>query len=193
MLECDNHIWSLILDGTVQIEPLDERCVRPASICLRLGPVYLTPVTRGPVYVTDEATYPHFEAVEGTSRSPICVPSKSFILGHTIERLSLPRTHAAWISNLSGLARLGIGVALSSFVSPGFGEECKSALTLEISNSLDVPVYLRPGMRVCHLLLLRLSGESTESYDSQVGTYSKQDRPEISRFFMDFSLGDDSS
>ncbi len=190
MLESDNQIRSLILDGRIRIEPFDDRFIRPASICLRLGSVYLTPGTDGSVDIGRENTYPKFEAREGSYECPIYIPPKSFILGHTLERIALPRTHAAWISNLSGLARLGIGVVLSSFVSPGFGERCSATLTLEISNFLNVPVYLRPGMRICHLLLFRLDRESSESYDSQVGTYSKQDTPKTSTFFSDFSLKD---
>lgn len=192
MLQCDDQIRLLMLNGIIRIEPLDQRCIRPGSVCLRLGSVYLIPTTRGAVDIASEYTYPKFESRDGSAECPICVPANSFILGHTLERISLPRSHAAWISNLSGLARLGIGVALSNFVNPGFGEKCPATLTLEITNSLNVPVYLRPGMRICHLLFFRLEGESNESYDSQVGTYSSQSHPETSRFFKDFSLGDDS-
>jgi len=191
MLQCDNQIRLLLLKGIIHIDPLDQRCIRPSSVCLRLGPVYLIPTTRGSLDIAKQDTYPHFESREGSIECPICVPANSFILGHTIERISLPRSHAAWISNLSGLARLGIGAVLSSFVSPGFGERRPATLTLEISNSLNVPVYLHPGMRICHLLFFRLEGESNESYDTQVGTYSNQENPEASQFFKDFSVIDD--
>ena len=188
MFLSDNQIRSLILDGTIVIEPFDERLVRPASICLRLGSEYLTPAAKGAVDIASKDTYPQFELGRDGPEGSTVVPPRSWILASTLERIALPRTMAAWISNLSGLARLGLGVGLSSFVSPGFGEQGPSTLALEISNRLEVPIHLRPRMRICHLVFLRLEQEASRSYDSQVGTYSHQTTPRTSVFYSDLSL-----
>lgn len=188
MLVCDRELKRLLTDKVIGIEPLDERCIRPGSICLRLGSIYLIPKTNGPIDIRDKKTYPQFSHVNSNPKKQIIVKPKSLILAHTQESISLPRTYGAWISNLSGLGRLGISVVFSNFVSPGFGERGYSTLTLEIYNSLNVPIKLHAGMRICHLIIIKLTSKSDESYDIQVGTYSKQKGPRPSMFYDDFTL-----
>ncbi|MBZ5618918.1 MAG: dCTP deaminase [Acidobacteriia bacterium] len=183
MILPDCEIRELIQSGRLTIDPFDDRMVRPGSICLRLGSHALRPLFTDTVDVGDSTTYPQYETM---GEDEIVVPPRTVVLVNTLERIALPRSLAGWMSNLSGLARLGLSVVLSNYVSPGFGESAPSTLALEVSHPFNESVRLRPGMRICHLVLMRLSRDATTSYDEQVGTYSRQSDPRGSVFHRDF-------
>lgn len=185
----DVDIIRLIEQQRFRIDPLEESLIRPASICLRLGSEYLVLETNGkPVDVKRKSTYPKYQPLSvSCSEGSIVIPPKEVVLVNTLERIALSSDIGGWITNLSGLARLGLQIALSHYVSPGYGDEGLTTLTLELFNFLDVPIHVYPGMRICHLLLFELSTEATTSYDRLVGTYSHQTGPRGSRFYTDFA------
>jgi len=139
-----------------------------------------------PIDVRNQASYPKAFEVKVNSQEGFSVPPRSFILAQTLERITISRTLSGFISNLSGLARIGLQVVISTYISPGYGEKEACSLTLEVFNHLDRSIKIYPGMRICHLILNRLSTPASSSYDSLVGTYSQQNLPGLSRFYKDF-------
>ncbi|MBD1893204.1 dCTP deaminase [Coleofasciculus sp. FACHB-129] len=186
MILSDVEIIEGIEKGEIYISPFERKLIRPSSICLRLGREYLTLSSNKTIDISDVSTYPTYTLASSLENDGIIIPPKKLILINTLEEISLSRKISAFISNLSGLARLGLQVVLSDFISAGFGESGASTLTLEVYNFLEVPIKIYPNMRICHLIFARLYSQSTKSYDSQIGTYSNQKSPSGSKFFIDF-------
>lgn len=93
-----------------------------------------------------------------------------FILGWTVEKLTLPYTsrYAARIEGKSSMARLGVSVHLTApTIQAGFDGE----LQLEIRNHGELRVRLLPGMRVSQLIFELCLGTPNSGYS---GVFSGQ-------------------
>lgn len=111
---------------------------------------------------TFEAVYER-ESIPGTGWP---LDPHHFILGSTIERVELPLVDdclAARIEGRSSFARTGL---LAHFTAPTIHSGFRGNMTLEIINLGDVRVTLRPGMRVCQLIVETVEGLPARS-DSQ--------------------------
>src|SRR5205085_624544 len=90
---------------------------------------------------------------------------RQFILAVTQERVELPEESqiAARIEGRSTLARLGVGVHVTApTVRIGF----RGHIALEITHLGELPVRLRPGLRICQLILERVSTAPTQQMAS---------------------------
>jgi dCTP deaminase len=76
-----------------------------------------------------------------------------FVLGATLEWISLPNDLAAEVTAKSSWGRLGLIIATATGVHPGF---C-GCLTLELSNVGTVPIALEPGLAICQIFLQEVS------------------------------------
>jgi dCTP deaminase len=72
---------------------------------------------------------------------------QGFVLGVTLEWLRLPTDLAAYVIGKSGWGRRGLIIATATGVHPGF----KGCLTLELSNVGELPIAIKPGMKICQL------------------------------------------
>jgi dCTP deaminase len=98
------------------------------------------------------------ELVEiGDGRAFILHPGE-FVLGATLERISLPDDLVARLDGKSSLGRLGLQVhSTAGLADPGFTGQ----ITLELSNMTRLPISLYPGMRVAQLVFEMLSTPPT--------------------------------
>ena len=80
----------------------------------------------------------------------------SFVLGITLEWIRLPSRMAGYVIGKSSLGRRGLIIATATGVHPGF----TGCLTLEISNVGEVPISLRPGMRICQIFLHKVESRT---------------------------------
>ncbi len=106
-----------------------------------------------------------------------------FVLGVTLEKVSLPNDVVARVEGRSSLGRLGIIIhSTAGFVDAGFA----GTITLEITNINRMPVALYPGMRVCQLAFEPMTSAAEVPY-SKKGTSKYQDQifPQESRIYMD--------
>jgi len=71
----------------------------------------------------------------------------NFILGITLEWVRLPVNIFAYVIGKSSWGRRGLIIATATAVHPGF----IGCLTLEISNVGEMPIVIRPGMKICQL------------------------------------------
>lgn len=158
------------------IDPV--RQITTVSIDLRLGDEFRTPEERQervfrpgkitpPVNVDDLFGPPRkFSGGQSYQLDP-----RGFVLGHTLEEVTMPIHLAAVIDGKSVNARFGLSVhATSAKVDPGF----LGQLVLEISNLGKSTVVLDPGMIICQLLFFRVSTRPKKGYSGmwqkQIGT-----------------------
>jgi dCTP deaminase len=74
---------------------------------------------------------------------------RSFVLGGTIEWMRIPQTLGAYVIGRSSWGRRGLIIATATGVHPGF----KGCLTLELSNVGEIPIAIKPGMKICQLFI----------------------------------------
>lgn len=130
-----------------------EKQLSAASIDLRLGTSFIeTRRTHSLGFADTRAGLPvgrehrQFSMPVG---SVIYLHPGEFLLGATLEYLHLPPDLGAQILARSSWGRLGLLVATAVTVQPGF----RGCLTLELANEGSVPLPLRPGVRICQLVL----------------------------------------
>ncbi len=72
------------------------------------------------------------------------------VLGHSVEYIKMPHDVLAMVFGKSTNARCGINANVTP-LEPGWSGH----ITIEISNTAEVPVAIKPGMGICQLLFLR--------------------------------------
>jgi len=190
MILSDKDIREAIQSGRVKIGAPDEKYfenIGPSSLDLRCGYHFkLYEHTKSPLLdPADPETFKNCSrAIElKKSDTPFIVQPNDFVLGVTLEKITLPNDLVARVEGRSSLGRLGIIVhSTAGFVDPGFS----GTITLEITNINRMPVALYPGMRVCQLAFETLTSPAEVDY-SQKKTQKYQDQvfPEESRITQD--------
>lgn len=154
-----DRILDEIARGRVRVEPFEPGQVGPASIDLHLGEEVRIPAPEGsrPIEVGGgEGAGPDVTRVIRIDDGFLLEPGRT-VHGITRERLTLPPDVCAWIEGRSSIARLGLMVHVTAgFVHPGVSNH----QVLEMSNLSQAPLLLRPGIRICHVVLERTEGEA---------------------------------
>ena len=158
----DGTIRRLVEEGRIGIEPWDADMVQPASVDLKLGASFRVfhnhrlpaiDLAEPPRNVTE-----HVQVDDGQS---FVIHPGEFVLGNTVERVSMPDDLVARIEGKSSLGRLGLIVhATAGFVDPGFS----GTLTLEITNLTRVPIVLWPGKPIAQLSFMTLDRPAERPY-----------------------------
>lgn len=144
--------------GRLRIEPFSPDQVGAASIDLHLGDEIRIPSPDGrePIEVDGDGDPRKVSRVVRMTQGFVLEPGRT-AHGITRERLTLPPDLCAWIEGRSTIARLGLMVHVSSgFVHPGVSNH----QVLEMSNLSTAPLRLRPGARICQVVLERTEGEA---------------------------------
>ncbi|MFJ6069033.1 dCTP deaminase [Streptomyces tendae] len=186
MLLSDLHLREAIADGRLGISPYDEAMIQPASIDVRLDAAFRvfnshTHTHIDPAVRQDDLT----RLVEVPAGEPFVLHPGEFVLGSTLERVSLPDTLAARLEGKSSLGRLGlITHSTAGFIDPGF----EGHVTLELANIAPLPIKLWPGMKVGQLAVFQLSSPAEHPYGSVVrgSRYQGQRGPTASRSWRAF-------
>ena len=182
----DRTIRQELAAGRLVIEPLDEGCIQPASVDLRLDRTFrVFRVTSRPFVDVRQPVDDLTELVTIEPDEPFIIQPGAFCLGSTIESVTLPDDIVARVDGRSSLGRLGLLVhATAGYVHPGW----TGKLTLELSNQSQMPIALFVGMRIAQISFLRLSTPVDRPYGSpELGSkYQGQTGPTSSRVFQDF-------
>jgi len=185
----DRTIKEELAAGRLVIEPLDERDIQPASVDLHLDRVFrIFRVTSRPYVDVREPMDDLTELVTIADGEPFIVQPGSFVLGCTLESVTLPDDIVARVDGRSSLGRLGLLVhATAGYVDPGW----TGKLTLELSNQSQMPIALYYGMNVSQISFLRMSTPVERPYGSAglASKYQGQTGPTPSRIFQDFDQG----
>src|SRR3990172_3980655 len=104
----DRTIKEELAAGRLVIEPLDERDIQPASVDLHLDRVFrIFRVTSHPYVDVREPMDGLTELVTIRDSEPFIVQPGSFVLGSTLESVTLPDDIVARVDGRASLGRLG--------------------------------------------------------------------------------------
>jgi dCTP deaminase len=186
MLLSDRDIRAEVLANRLTLQPWDPELVQPSSIDVRLDRYFR---------VFNNSQYTHIDPsiqqdeltslVEPIGDDPFVLHPGEFVLGSTLEVVTLPADLASRLEGKSSLGRLGlITHATAGFIDPGFSGH----ITLELSNVANLPITLWPGMKIGQLCVFRLSSPAEHPYGSgwYGSRYQGQRGPTPSRSYQNF-------
>ncbi len=187
MLLSDRDLKKALADGRLGLEPYDEALVQPSSIDIRLDRYFRVFANHrythiDPAVAQDDLT----ELVETAGEEPFILHPGEFVLGSTLEVISLADDLAARLEGKSSLGRLGLLThSTAGFIDPGFSGH----VTLELSNVANLPIKLYPGMKIGQICVLPLSSPADHPYGSSVygSRYQDQLGPTPSRSYLRFT------
>jgi dCTP deaminase len=182
----DRTIRAEIDAGRIVIEPFDPSLVQPSSVDVRVDRRFR---------VFHNARYPFIDVrqpmedltdlVEVPDDKPFILHPGEFVLGQTLERVTLPDDIVARLEGKSSLGRLGLLIhSTAGFVDAGFSGN----LTLELSNVANLPVTIYHRMPIGQISFMRMDQPVERPYGSdETGSkYQDQTEPTPSRFYKNF-------
>jgi dCTP deaminase len=157
-----------IRQGTIEIEPFEENQVGPGSIDLQLGREFrVFKKLRNACVVEDSISVELLTERLEAEESFTLMPGET-VLGITHEKIKLPANICGWLEGRSRFARMGLVIHMTaSFIQPGINNR----QVLEIGNLAPFPLVLKPGVRICQIIL-----ERTEGKASYQGRFMSQNR-----------------
>jgi dCTP deaminase len=183
----DRTIRQEIESGRIVIDPFDASNVQPSSVDVRVDRQFR---------VFHNARYPFIdvrqpmdgltELVKISDDEPFILHPGEFVLGQTLERVTLPDDLVARLEGKSSLGRLGLLIhSTAGFVDSGFSGN----LTLELSNVANLPITIYHGMPIGQISFMRMDGPVERPYGSgEAGSkYQGQAEPTPSRFYLNFN------
>lgn len=190
MILSDGTLRRLLAEGRLVIEPLTDGQIQPASIDVRLDSTFLAFRRH-----TTECIDPR--ALDGDLMEPVTVAEGQpfilhpgeFVLGTTLERLTVPDDVVARVEGKSSLGRLGLLIhATAGFVDPGWAN---GQITLELSNVAPLPIKLWPGMKIGQLSFMQMDSAAQRPYGHPElsSKYQGQSGPVASRYRETGALG----
>ena len=186
VLLSDRDIKAEIDTERVRLDPYDPGMIQPSSIDVRLDKFFrLFDNHKYPVIDPAKDQPELTRLVEVEPDDGFVLHPGEFVLGSTLETVSLPDDLAARVEGKSSLGRLGLLThATAGFVDPG----CSGHVTLELSNVATLPIILWPGMKIGQLCFFRLSSPAENPYGSaKYGShYQGQRGPTASRSYANF-------
>ena len=190
MLLSDRDIRAEIDNGRVVLDPWDPAMIQPSSVDVRLDKYFrLFDNHKYPVIDPSQDQPDLTRLVEVDPSDGFVLHPGEFVLGSTLEAVTLPDDLAARVEGKSSLGRLGLLThATAGFVDPGF----TGHVTLELSNVATLPIMLWPGMKIGQLAFFRLSSPAEHPYGSVTsGSHYHGPRgPTASRSFASFHRAD---
>lgn len=187
VLLSDKDIRAEIDLGRVVLDPWDPAMVQPSSVDVRLDKYFRLFDNHRYPYIDPAADQPDLTRLVEVDHSEdgLVLHPGEFVLGSSLEMVTLPDDLAARVEGKSSLGRLGLLThATAGFVDPGFSGH----VTLELSNVATLPIMLYPGMKIGQLCFFRLSSPAESPYGSGVygSHYQGQRGPTASRSHKNF-------
>ena len=187
MVLSDRTIRRLVEEGRIGIHPFDDSLVQPSSVDVRVDRYFR---------VFRNARYPYIdvkkpmedltELVEIDDGDPFILHPGEFVLGSTLERVTLPDDLVARLEGKSSLGRLGLLIhSTAGFIDPGWDGH----VTLELSNVANLPITIYYGMKIGQLSFVQMTESAEAPYGSSgLGSkYRGQTGPTPSRYWQNFS------
>ncbi len=186
MVLSDGAIRRLIASGRIGIEPYEPALMQPSSLDVRVDRLFR--VFRNSRYPYIDVRQPQedlTELVEVADDEPFILHPGEFVLGSTLERVTLPDDLVARLEGKSSLGRLGLLIhSTAGFIDPGWDGH----VTLELSNVANLPITIYPGMKIGQLSFMQMSEPAETPYGSgSLGSkYQGQQGPTPSRYWKNF-------
>jgi dCTP deaminase len=182
----DRTIRSEIESGRIEIDPYDASMIQPSSIDVRVDRKFrVFHNARHPFIDVRQPMEDLTELVVAEGDRPFILHPGEFVLGQTLERVTLPDDLVARLEGKSSLGRLGLLIhSTAGFVDSGFSGN----LTLELSNVANLPITIYHGMPIGQISFMRMDGPVESPYGSRetASKYQGQAEPTPSRFYKNF-------
>ena len=171
MMFSNEDIRAAIASGELVVTPFRDEFIRASGITMHLGPHLLKPLPGRVVDVKSGST-PEFEEIVITNQTPYRLEPGEFLLGHTLQKVTVGPSLGFLIEGRSTLARVGLTIVQTAMlVYPGHADRC---VTLELANHGPNPILLYPRMKIARVALFELKTPCTDLYDES-GKYRAQD------------------
>jgi dCTP deaminase len=182
----DRTIRQLLADGRIGIDPFEPGLMQPSSLDVRVDRYFrVFRNSRYPYIDVKSQQEDLTELVEVDGDEPFILHPGEFVLGSTLERVTLPDDLVARLEGKSSLGRLGLLIhSTAGFIDPGWDGH----VTLELSNVANLPITIYPGMKIGQLSFVQLSEPAERPYGSEgIGSkYQGQRGPTASRYWKNF-------
>lgn len=174
MILSDKTIMKMLEEGTLEIAPLIEGQIQPASVDVRLGDTFsvVEDSSSGIITLENEIKYKTIK-----TDTYLLLPGQ-FVLATTMEYFALPNNLTAFVEGRSSLGRMGLFIQNAGWVDPGF----KGEITLELYNANRCAIELKAGRRVGQLVFAEMDQEALHPYN---GKYQGQKGATGSRVYLD--------
>ena len=183
----DRTIERLIGEGRIAIDPYDASLLQPSSVDVRVDRYFR--VFHNARYPFIDVKQPQEELTEqveiGDDRPFILHPGE-FVLGSTLERVTLPDDLVARLEGKSSLGRLGLLIhSTAGFIDPGWDGH----VTLELSNVANLPITIYHGMKIGQISFMQLTEPTSTPYGSTTlgSKYQGQRGPTPCRYWQNFN------
>ena len=186
MVLSDKTIREEVEAGRIVIDPFDEGMIQPSSIDVRVDSSYrVFNNTRYPYIDVKQPMEDLTELVRTEGDEPFILHPGEFVLGQTLEKVTLPNDLVARLEGKSSLGRLGLLIhSTAGFVDAGFSGN----LTLELSNVANLPITIYEGMPIGQLSFMKMDHpvESPYGASDRESKYQEQAEPTASRYYLNF-------
>ena len=186
MVLSDVSIRRLIASGRIGIDPYDPSLMQPASLDVRADRLFrVFRNSRYPYIDVKREQEELTELVEIDDDEPFILHPGEFVLGSTLERVTLPDDLVARLEGKSSLGRLGLLIhSTAGFIDPGWDGH----VTLELSNVASLPITIYAGMKIGQLSFVQMSEPTNVPYGSGTlgSKYQGQRGPTPSRYWKNF-------
>jgi dCTP deaminase len=163
----DRTIKRLLAEGRIGIDPYDEALLQPSSVDVRVDRFFrVFHNARYPFIDVKQPQEELTELVEIDGDRPFILHPGEFVLGSTLERVTLPDDLVARLEGKSSLGRLG----------------------LLIHSTANLPITIYFGMKIGQLSFVQLTEAAETPYGSgDLGSkYQGQQGPTPSRYWQNF-------
>ncbi|MEM9038596.1 MAG: dCTP deaminase [Actinomycetota bacterium] len=193
MILSDRSLREQIDAGRIVLDPFDESLVQPSSIDVRISNLFrvFRNHTRGVIDVkvdledlTELVEMPVDE--HGVGDEAFMLHPGEFVLGSTLERVTVPDDVVGRVEGKSSLGRLGLLIhSTAGFVDAGFD----GRITLELANVASLPITLYPGMKIGQISFMTMTTPAENPYGAGASgsKYQGQRGPTPSRYFENFT------
>ena len=187
MILSDRTLREKLDSGQIEIDPLGDNAIQPSSVDLRIDRFFRVFRNHAMGYIDvkqrlDDLT----ELVKIDADGVFILHPGEFVLGSTLERVRVPTDLVARLEGKSSLGRLGLLIhSTAGFVDAGWNGQ----LTLELSNTANLPITLYPGMKIGQISFIQMTTEAEVPYGSGAvrSKYQDQVGPIPSRYWENFS------
>jgi dCTP deaminase len=162
MVLSDRTIKDEMALGRIVIEPFDPQDIQPASVDVHLGDGFRVFRNSRYPFIDPGIDQPNLtELMTATKAEPFVLHPGEFVLGTTLECITLPADVLGRLEGKSTLGRIGLLIhSTAGYVDPGW----TGYLTLELSNVSNLPILLTPGMKIGQISFDRLSTPVDKPY-----------------------------
>lgn len=170
MILSDRTIKEEIQSGRIVIDPFVPELVQPSSVDLKLGSDFRVFRNSRYAFIDPSTTQPDLtEQIIATSEEPFILHPGEFALGTTLERVAIPDDIVGHLEGKSTLGRLGLMIhSTAGYVDPGWD----GYLTLELCNVSNLPILLKPGMRIGQIAFYKMTSSVDIPYgDPRLGSH----------------------